>query len=51
MYELTKEVYFDQYCPTCKARDTPEEEDPCRECLTYPSNAESHKPVNWRPAE
>lgn len=50
MYELTKEVYFDQYCPTCKARDTPEE-DPCRECLTYPSNVESHKPVNWRPAE
>ena len=52
MYELTiKEVYFDLYCPTCRYRETSEEEDPCRECLTYPSNVESHKPVNWKSAE
>ena len=51
MHELTKEVYFDRYCPTCKYKDIPEEWNPCRECLTYHSNVESHKPINWRPAE
>lgn len=51
MYELTKEVYFDRYCLTCKYKDVPEEDDPCRECLTYPSNVESHKPVNWKSAD
>lgn len=42
-----KEVYFDQYCKTCKHKDLKEEEDPCDECLENPVNTYSHKPVNW----
>lgn len=42
-----KEVYFDQYCKTCKHFEKKEEEDPCYECLGEPINAYSHKPVYW----
>ena len=47
MEENTKEVYFHQYCPTCKHLKTDEREEPCNECLTYPENTYSHKPINW----
>ena len=43
-----KEVYFDQYCKTCKDEKTPESKDPCNECLTNSENVDSHKPVNWK---
>ena len=43
----TKEVYFSQYCVTCKHKDLKEEEDPCDECLSNPSNEDSHKPVRY----
>ena len=43
-----KEVYFHEYCKTCKYEDTPEVEMPCNECLDYPVNLYSHKPVNWK---
>lgn len=42
-----KEVYFNEYCKTCKYEKTPEEDDPCYECLTNPVNLYSHKPVSW----
>lgn len=42
---IDKEVRFDKYCHRCKHRDVPEWEDPCDECLQYPSNEFSHKPV------
>ena len=48
--ELTdgmKEVYFDQYCPTCKYKDTGEDEQPCFDCLAEPVNQYSHKPVKY----
>lgn len=48
MEELYKEVYYSQYCPTCKHRDLPEDKDPCHECLNNPMNVYSHKPVNWK---
>lgn len=51
MESKLKEVRFDQYCKTCKNHDTPEDMDPCDECLYYPSNEDSHKPVNWKPIE
>lgn len=47
----TKEVYFDQYCKTCKYFETPEMDDPCNECLANPSNMHSHKPTNWKEKE
>ena len=42
-----KEVYFHEYCKTCKYEKTEESEDPCHDCLNEPSNIDSHKPVRW----
>ncbi|MEG1523859.1 MAG: hypothetical protein RR475_02405 [Clostridia bacterium] len=47
MESKNKEVYFDQYCHTCKHDAEPEDSDACNECLNNPSNVDSHKPVNW----
>lgn len=46
-----KEVYFHEYCKTCKHEKTKEYEDPCNGCLEYPCNLYSHKPVNWKAKE
>ena len=43
-----KEVYFNEYCSKCKYKDTLESDDPCDECLTNPSNIDSHKPINFK---
>ena len=45
------EVLFDEFCITCKYRDLPEEDEPCRECLDYPENLYSRKPVCYKPEE
>lgn len=45
--EIYKEVYFDQYCKTCKHKDVKDVDDPCDECLSNPINLYSHKPVKW----
>lgn len=45
----TKEVNFNSYCYSCKYVNTKEEDDPCDECLSHPSNEYSHKPVCWKP--
>ena len=43
-----KEVYFSQYCPTCRHKEsTKMHEDPCNECLDHPTNLYSHKPVKY----
>ena len=42
-----KEVYFDQYCKTCKNSELSEDKEPCSECLNEPVNQYSHKPVRW----
>lgn len=46
-----KEVYFGQYCPTCKHKKRSETDYPCRVCLDYPINLYSHKPVKWEEKE
>ena len=43
-----KEVYFHQYCKTCKNLETPDSEDPCHSCLEEPAVIDSHKPINWK---
>jgi hypothetical protein len=47
MDEQYKEVYFGQYCKTCKHNELEENKDPCDECLSEPINLHSHKPVKW----
>ena len=47
MEYIYKEVYYDQYCKTCKHEKIEEMREPCCECLDNPVNAHSHKPVKW----
>lgn len=51
MEDAYKEVYFGEYCKTCKHKDLPEDEDPCDECLSETVNLFSHKPVRWEEAD
>lgn len=51
MGEVYKIVRFDKYCKTCKFSKTSEDDEPCCECMCYPANAYSHKPVNYEEDE
>lgn len=51
MEEDYREVYFGDYCKTCIHESKPESEMPCAECLDYPLNVYSHKPLNWKPKD
>ena len=51
MEDIYKEVYFSQYCKTCKYETISEGEDPCHDCLNEPTNLYFHKPVNWKEKE
>ena len=46
-----KEVYFDEYCKTCKHEKCVGYETPCEECLDNPVNLYSHKPINYKEKE
>ena len=48
MDTIQKIVHFHEWCNKCKNRLTSECDDPCNECLTYPMNENSHKPVNFK---
>lgn len=45
---LNKEIYFHTWCPKCKDSKTKETDMPCTECLNYPFNTHSHKPVRFK---
>ena len=51
MEDSYKEVYFGEYCKSCKHLDKREDEDPCHECLNEPVNLYSHKPVKYEQTE
>lgn len=45
-------VEFDKYCSTCKfyelkKNENGDEPEPCNECLTYPTNIDSRKPIKY----
>lgn len=44
---MDKEVYFNEYCKKCLYKDKPEGEEPCNDCLSQPSNTDSHKPTRF----
>lgn len=48
MNEGYKEVYYDQYCKSCKHCEKKDNEEPCDECLDNPINSYSHKPINYK---
>jgi len=43
-----KEVYFNEYCKTCKYEKLDEAYAPCCECLEEPVRLYSHKPEKWK---
>lgn len=43
-----KIVLFDKWCKTCKYRFKKESQDPCAQCLEYPVNTDSTKPVEYK---
>lgn len=47
MDDQLKEVYFWEYCPTCKHKKKSGTEEPCNECLENLSNVNSHRPIKW----
>lgn len=49
MEESYKEVYFGQYCKTCKYEkdDEGDVNSPCYDCLAEPANVYTHKPVKY----
>lgn len=48
MDETYKEVYFGDYCKSCKHEKKEENEHPCDACLSEPLNLHSNKPVFWK---
>lgn len=53
MEDLYKEVYYHEYCKTCKYEkdDESDTNSPCYDCLTEPVNTYSHKPTHWEAKE
>lgn len=49
--EQYKEVYFHEYCKTCKHKDVKDQDEPCNTCLEDPINLYSHKPVKYEKAD
>ena len=46
-----KIVDFRLYCPMCANYEVKQDEEPCNECLTYPVNTDSRKPVKFKEKE
>lgn len=44
-----KIVWFGKYCHECKYESKKENEKPCDECLEFPANEDSHRPVEFVP--
>ena len=50
-HQAYKEVYFHEHCKSCKYEKTKETECPCDECMSEPTNLNTHKPVNYKEKE
>lgn len=46
-----KEVYYHNFCKTCKYEKYKNTEEPCNECLTEFTNLYSHMPIKYEKAE
>ncbi len=51
MLDKNNEVFFEEYCKTCKYKNFSETDSPCAECIAEPVNLYSHKPVKWEGAD
>lgn len=46
---MEREVDYERYCKICLWKDTPDDDDPCNECLTQGWNNDSRKPICYKP--
>jgi hypothetical protein len=46
-HQAYKEVYFHEYCGSCKHKGLSDTETPCNECLTEAVNLNTHRPVKY----
>ena len=51
MLDKNNEVFFGEYCKTCKYKNYSETDCPCSECIAEPVNLYSHKPIKWEGAD
>lgn len=51
MLDKNNEVFFGEYCKTCKYKNYSETDSPCAECIAEPVNLYSHKPIRWEGAD
>ena len=51
MQTTMKIVDFHQYCPLCIHSEVKETDMPCDECLEYPVNESSRKPIYFKERE
>ena len=51
MESREKIVDYYLYCPRCEHLHSPDDEDPCDECLRECTNWDSHKPINFKEKE
>ena len=45
---MEKEVRFDKWCKYCIHKKKTGTEEPCFDCLSYPSNEDSHRPIRFQ---
>lgn len=50
-HQAYKEVYFHEYCKTCRYLNAKDTEEPCAECLGEPLNWNTHRPVKYEKKE
>lgn len=46
-HQAYKEVYFNEYCKSCTYKEMAETDEPCSECLSEPTNWNTHRPVKY----
>ncbi len=51
MERYEKIVDYYKWCCKCEYFKTDENKNPCNECLTYPTNLESTKPIKFKSKE
>lgn len=50
-HQTYNEVHFHEFCKQCKYDRVKETEEPCDECMSEPTNLNSHKPVKYEKKE
>ena len=50
-HQTYKEVYFHEYCKSCRHKKANDIDEPCDTCLSEPLNWNTHRPVKYEKKE